>query len=188
MSRDKNLQAYVIGLALGDGNLSKFPRTIRLRITCDDKYPNLMNRIEDALQQLLPENKVSRLKRPRNCTDISCYSSRWEELLGWTATGGSKIRQDIRVPQWVKNDTEHIRYCLRGLFETDGSVYMDRKYLMANFVSATRELAYDVIEMTILLGFKVNTQENHSRNRTKYTVRISKRAQEFIDLIGLCKN
>lgn len=188
MSQDKNLQAYIIGLAIGDGNLSKFPRTTRLRITCDDKYPNLMDRIEDAIQQLLPANKVSRSRCPRNCTNIVCYSNYFNDLFGWSATGGSKMKQNVRVPQRIKNDTEYARYCLRGLFETDGSVYRDRGYLMANFTTAIEGLSSDVMHMATLIGFKPNIQKNHSHNKTKYTVRISKHTQEFIDLIDLHKD
>ena len=45
LNSDKNLQAYVIGLALGDGNLSKpGPRAVRLRISCDNKYPPTYNK------------------------------------------------------------------------------------------------------------------------------------------------
>lgn len=188
ISQDKNLRAYVIGLAIGDGNLSKFPRTIRLRISCDDNYPNLIDRIKRALQKFLPQNKVSQIKRPRNCTDVSCYSNQWEELLGWTATGGSKMRQDVRVPQWIKNNKEYTKHCLRGLFETDGSVYKDRGYLMANFTTAIEGLASDVMNMATLIGFKPNLQEIHRQDRHKYTVRISKHTREFIDLIDLHKD
>jgi len=40
VSEDKKLHAYIVGLALGDGNLSNpNGRAVRLRITCDKKYP-----------------------------------------------------------------------------------------------------------------------------------------------------
>ncbi|HBI25763.1 TPA: hypothetical protein DDX30_03170 [Candidatus Wolfebacteria bacterium] len=188
MSKDKNLQAYVIGLAIGDGNLSKFPRTTRLRITCDDKYPNLMHKICEALQKLFPTNKISLSHQPKHCTDVICYSNSWEDILGWSSTKGSKTKQCIRVPQWIKNDTEYTKQCLKGLFETDGSVYMDRTYLMANFTTALEGLAIDTMEMATLLGYKPNIQKNTRDDRTKYTVRISKRTQEFVDLIDLHKN
>jgi DNA-binding transcriptional regulator WhiA len=39
---NKELQSYIIGLALGDGNLSNpNGRALRLRISCDKKYPFL---------------------------------------------------------------------------------------------------------------------------------------------------
>jgi hypothetical protein len=46
LNADRQLQAYVIGLAIGGGNLSNpNGRAVRLRITCDTKYPALIARI-----------------------------------------------------------------------------------------------------------------------------------------------
>ncbi len=46
LNPDRELQAYVIGLAIGDGNLSNpNGRAVRLRITCDTKYPRLVGNI-----------------------------------------------------------------------------------------------------------------------------------------------
>src|SRR3989338_9217420 len=46
LSKNKKLKAYVVGLSLGDGNLSNpNGRAVRLRITCDKKYPNLIQNI-----------------------------------------------------------------------------------------------------------------------------------------------
>ena len=55
---DSELHAYVVGLAIGDGNLSNpNGRAVRLRITCDTKYPALIARIRSALERLLPRTK-----------------------------------------------------------------------------------------------------------------------------------
>jgi hypothetical protein len=45
LNPDPELQAYVIGLAIGDGNLSNpNGRAIRLRISCDTNYPHLLEK------------------------------------------------------------------------------------------------------------------------------------------------
>jgi len=50
LSADPRLRAYLIGVALGDGNLSNpNGRAVRLRITCDTKYPALIAKIRGAL-------------------------------------------------------------------------------------------------------------------------------------------
>ena len=55
---DSELHAYVIGVAIGDGNLSNpNGRATRLRITCDTSYPAFTAKIRSALERLLPENK-----------------------------------------------------------------------------------------------------------------------------------
>lgn len=187
---DKNNLAYIIGVALGDGNLSNpNGRATRLRVSCDTKYPNLIKNITSSLRKLLPNNKVSTVKRKDNCIDISCFSNKLEDLLGWRVGYGSKEKQRVSVPQWVKSNRKYTLVCLKGLFETDGSVYLDRKYLMANFVTIIPSLANDVMGMISDLGFKPNIQIFKEENgKLKHTIRISKNTEEFVKLVGISKS
>lgn len=42
--KDFSFLSYIVGVALGDGNLSNpNGRALRLRITCDEKYPGIAN-------------------------------------------------------------------------------------------------------------------------------------------------
>ncbi|HAV11487.1 MAG TPA: hypothetical protein DCX32_02995 [Candidatus Moranbacteria bacterium] len=175
--------AYIIGAAIGDGNLSNpNRRAVRLRITCDNKYPKIIKRILENLQELFPENKVSLVKKQKNCTDISCYSNKLENILEWKATNGSKFKQKISIPEWIKEKDEYIKPCIKGLIETDGSVYYDRKYLMVNFVTIIPTIANDVMEMMRKIGYKPNMQtiKESPVQEMKYTIRISKNAEEFV--------
>lgn len=66
--------AYVIGIAMGDGNLSNpNGRAVRLRVSCDTKYPKIIKNIIHAIQEVMPLNKVSLIHRKESCVDISCY-------------------------------------------------------------------------------------------------------------------
>ncbi len=185
----KNL-SYIVGIAIGDGNLSNpNGRATRLRISCDIKYKKLLKNIIASLKKVFPNNKVSIVKRPANCTDISCYSNQLEDLLGWEAKGGSKIKQKISIPKWIRNNRIFTLRCLKGLFETDGSIYFDRKYQMANFTTAIPTLSQDVLAMITKLGFKPNLQIHRATDgRIKHTIRISKRAKEFIRLLKIDKS
>lgn len=181
--------AYIIGIALGDGNLSNpNGRAVRLRVTCDKKYNQIIENIIYSVQRLLPQNKVSITNRQRNCVDISCYSNKWEKFLGWEAKSGSKEKQKVSVPDWILKNKPYSKKCLCGLFETDGSVYTDRKYLMANFVTIIPTLAENVMTMIINLGFKPNLQKFKTKNgKIKHTIRISKNTRQFVKLIKLNK-
>lgn len=91
--------AYIIGVALGDGNLScPNGRATRLRITCDTAYPNIIENIFNSLQQIFPQNKVARVVRADNCIDISVYSNKLNECMPWQVGRGSKHNQRARVP------------------------------------------------------------------------------------------
>jgi hypothetical protein len=126
--------------------------------------------------------------RGSNCLDISSYSNHWEGLLGWRVGKGPKIDQSIRVPIWIKENRRFTIACLRGLIETDGSIYRDRGYPMVMFKSASAGLAEDVHVMITSLGFKPHTYEI-TRHKTKWNrrpifqVRLSKNVAQFLTIV-----
>jgi hypothetical protein len=179
--------AYIVGVALGDGNLSRNSRTTRLRVTCDNKYPKIIIEITKHLKIILPKNSVSHYSR-RNCTDVTINSNKLENLLGWTKSGGSKEKQKVTVPDWIVNNKTYTKECLRGLFQTDGSIYMDRKYLYTNFTSIIPTLMNKVKIMIENLGFKPKMQKTIQPNgKTKYVIRMSREPERFIRVINLWK-
>jgi hypothetical protein len=187
LSPDPELQAYVIGLAIGDGNLSNpNGRAVRLRITCDTKYPALIAKIQGALQQMLPGNKVTLVRGKGNYVNVSVYSNRLEPLLGWKALGGSKQRQRVHVPAWICQSRELSIQCLRGLIETDGAVYLDRGYPMVIFSTAIPDLAKQVDQMIRDLGFRCRlyaTRRSSEGPPYKYQVRLSREVSRFLDVV-----
>lgn len=187
----KENEAYLIGLALGDGNLSNpNGRAVRLRITCDKNYPNLINEVLKVMQLRFPANKVGMVDR-KGCVDVYVYSNELPSILGWRWDGGPKDVQGVKVPNWIKSRPQFVRACLRGLFQTDGCAYQDRGYTMLNFVNTCQDLAEDVIDLIERLGYKPNLQilqpSQNKMRQTKYTIRVSKNAEHFIKEIGYWK-
>ncbi len=181
--------AYVIGFAIGDGNLSNpNRRAVRLRITCDARYINFIHSFVVAIQKLLPTNKVSLINKKKTAIDISCYSNQWEKLLGWRWHAGSKHKQNVSIPFWIKNNRRFAIACLRGLFQTDGCLYNDRGYTMVNFVTVIPKLALQVKTMIEELGFEPKLYKIATPHLPKYTLRMSRDTQNFIDLIGFKKD
>jgi hypothetical protein len=194
LNKNKLLQSYIIGLAIGDGNLSNpNNRATRLRITCDKRYPLLIKRIVISLKKLLPDNKIGIVNREKGCVDVSVYSNHLEKLLGWKAKNGPKSNQKVTVPNWVKRKKEYKINCLKGLIETDGSIYYDRGYKMVIFTTIIKELAKDVHNIIISLGFsphiyKVKKDKNSSgynfNKKIEYHIRLSKGVSRFLDLVS----
>ncbi len=185
----KESEAYLMGLALGDGNLSNpNKRAVRLRISCDPKYPLLINEIKRVFSVVFPKNKIG-IFRQKSCFEVSVYSNRLPTLLGWRWDQGPKNKQGVCIPQWIKAEPIFMRICLRGLFQTDGSLYNDRGYTMLNFTNTCAPLINNVLEYLVLLGYRPNLQTLAPRGnaRRKFTVRISRRTEELIDEIGYWK-
>ena len=188
ISNNKALKAYVVGLALGDGNLSNpNGRATRLRITCDIKYPKLITKIQKAVGKLLPGNQVSIVTRAGNCVDISCYSNNWENLLGWRSAKGSKFIQQVNIPQWIKDNRVFSINCLRGLLETDGSIYFDRGYPMIMFVTVIDPLAQSVMGIIKNLGFEPHIYsiipKSKFNAKKTFHIRVSKNVSKFLKLV-----
>jgi hypothetical protein len=156
----------------------------RLRVTCDARYPRLARKIARAVRTLLPRNRVAFVTKRSRCYDVSCYSNHWETLLGWRVGHGTKISQRVSIPARIKERPDYAGACLRGLLETDGSVYVDRGYLMVMFVNACEPLARDVSEVMTTIGFAPRTYVmDTNRPRPVYHVRLSKRVEDFLHLV-----
>ncbi len=190
INSDKSLQAYVIGLAIGDGNLTNpNQRAARLRITYDKKYPFLLKKVHNSLGLLFPENKIGLVDRG-NCVDVSVHSKHLEKLLGWKAKNGSKFIQNVSVHRWIMANRKYRINCLRGLIETDGSIYSDRGYKMVMFVTIIPTLARQVNKIITSLDFMPHLYqiERHANKynynqQTLFHVRLSKNVDKFLDLI-----
>jgi DNA-binding transcriptional regulator WhiA len=186
MTQNKSVLAYITGVALGDGNLSNpNGRATRLRVTCDKKYPNLILHIQKNLETLFPKNKISLVNRT-GCVDISCYSNQLEDLLEWRV--GSKSKQLACVPQWILKSEKYTRECLRGLLQTDGSIYKDRGYIMINYTTIIQPLSEHVISMLNGLGYKPQIRRVVFKEKSKYVIRVSKNVSDLIEEIDLWKN
>ena len=180
--------AYLIGLALGDGNLSNpNGRAVRLRISCDKKYPELISVVSETIKNVFPNNKDGRINRT-GCIDVYVYSNHLEKLLGWQWHQGPKDKQCVGVPPWIKKDICLTKECLRGFIQTDGCIYNDRSYVMVNFVNTSPRLATDVFQMIKRLGYKPNLQKMHQANgKIKHTIRLTSKSEDFIKEINLWK-
>src|SRR3989344_3288194 len=185
----KQATAYIVGVALGDGNLSNSNgRAIRLRVTCDMRYLQIQEEIMSALQKILPDNKISKVPRPRNCLDISVHSNKLQGFIPWEVGKGPKDSQNAHVPAWILEQEIFTKECLRGLLQTDGSIYHDRGYLMINFTNNTLQLCRDVVTMMQKLSFKPTFHQAMNKSGTrKYTVRLARKPDLLIKTIGLYK-
>ncbi len=191
MNRVSSIElAYVVGVALGDGNLSNpNGRATRLRITCDAKYPKIAKEIKQALEAVFPTNKVSVVPRADTYFDLSVYSNKLNSLVPWKVGKGPKKKQRASVPNWIYSHSKYMKACLKGLIQTDGCIYTDRGYKMINFTSNTKQLAEAVHRMIVLLGYRPTFSTVINAGFKKYTVRIARKLEtrSFVKLLSLYK-
>lgn len=113
--------AYLLGTYLGDGCISPDPRTYRLRVFMDAKYPKIILRNCAAMRAICP-SKVPHLLHhgSENCITISMHWNHWPCIFPQHGPG-RKHDREIALAAWqeelVKREPEQL---LRGLIESDG--------------------------------------------------------------------
>ncbi|GHF41460.1 hypothetical protein GCM10018790_18890 [Kitasatospora xanthocidica] len=111
----------MLGAYLGDGHItrSKLCRAQSLFITCDDKWPGVMDSIEQAMRQVFPRNNTYRLQRP-GCHNVKLHSVHL--TCHFPQHGpGKKHERTIALAPWQQEIVdEHPWEFLRGLIHSDG--------------------------------------------------------------------
>ncbi len=177
--------AEAIGILIGDGGMSYYQIKVSLDLKSDEGYERYVRKLFSRLFK----SKVSIYKRIQNST-IEIVVSRKLLVNFLVQCGlpiGNKLRQEIDIPLWIKENIFFSRTCLRGLFDTDGSIYLDKhkinetvyKSWNVAFTSYSKNLLASIKDLLIKEGFHpTHTSINSIRLRRKEEI------IKFFDIIG----
>ena len=74
-SLDEDAYAYLLGLYLGDGHLTRGQRDVyALNVKCDDSWPGLIEAAHTAMAAVMPTSRVFRVART-GCTEVKAGPS-----------------------------------------------------------------------------------------------------------------
>jgi Homeodomain-like domain len=137
--------AELLGLYLGDGHISPFARTQRLRIHLDTRYPTVVDDAHTLLTRSFPANRVGRASRHQGSMIILGVYHAHLGCLFPQAGPGKKHERLIRLEPWQADivEAEPWRF-LRGCIRSDGCVFVNRtgryEYLSYEFSNLSREI------------------------------------------------
>ena len=154
--------AELIGIILGDGNVYySRGRKYLLRISSNQaeevRYRYYTKSLMEDIFNFTP--KIYR-KKNKNGIDLVIYSKLIiESLIGTGIIPGDKVKNQVSVPEWIKKSKDFQIGCLRGLFDTDGSIYLrnTQHSFGLNFKNGSLALIKDFKEMCE--NINVNTQQ-----------------------------
>lgn len=127
-SESKEL-AELIGIILGDGNIhihKKSNNSYMLRIVGDSEKDKeyLLNYVKPLCENLFQlKCKIHKHNKFKELFLIVNSKQVVEFLISKGLVSGNKIANKVRVPKWIKNNDEYYAACIRGLMDTDGSIY-----------------------------------------------------------------
>jgi hypothetical protein len=117
---DTHAYAYLLGLYLGDGCVSRLARTYTLRIACADAWPGLIAECTRAVKAVRPHHGVFHVQA-RGCVMVTAYNSHWPCLFPQHGPG-KKHERRIELRPWQRQIVdEHPWRFIRGLVHSDGS-------------------------------------------------------------------
>ncbi|OGD56325.1 hypothetical protein A3I57_00780 [Candidatus Beckwithbacteria bacterium RIFCSPLOWO2_02_FULL_47_23] len=116
--------AEFMGIVLGDGGLSLEQCFITLNCIKDKQYSIYVKKLIKKLFGV----DASIYLRPINGTITVAVSGRdfIEFLVKEGLKVGNKVKNQVDVPEWVKNNFIFSKRCLRGLMDTDGGIFIHR--------------------------------------------------------------
>jgi Homeodomain-like domain len=150
--------AELLGLYLGDGHIADLPRTQRLRLSLDAKYPGIVDDAEALLRRCFAENRVCRVVADRGATVVlSVYNSHLACLFPQHGSG-KKHDRPIQLEPWQWHHVTATPWAfLRGCIRSDGCCFINRtgryeyvSYAFANDSADIRDLFVEVYRLVHL--------------------------------------
>ena len=117
--------AEFVGIVLGDGGISKRQIIVTLNSEADKEYGDFVYKLAKKLFKI----HVG-ISYDKKCKAVRYILSRSKlvrfcvEKLGLKQ--GNKIKQQVDIPNWIKRNKGYSISCVRGLIDTDGSVFTHR--------------------------------------------------------------
>lgn len=143
--------AEFVGILLGDGGISEHQITITLNSVTDKEYLGFVRKLVERLFEI-PMGFYSHKKSLARRIVISrtALISYLIDTIGLEK--GNKVRQQVDIPQWVKENRQYSIACVRGLIDTDGCAIIHQyfskgkkyRYVKVGFTSRSHPLLKSV--------------------------------------------
>ncbi len=182
-----NKLAEFIGIMLGDGNIyvSVKDGIYQIKVTTnsvtDREY--LLNFVKPLFEGLFKVKGNITFEKKRKGINLRVASMKIVLFLNSLGLpSGDKIYNQVTIPKWIKINRGLLIACLRGLFDTDGTVFHPNKNSenwVIGFKNYNLGLLKEVRESLILFGF-------HPTNITGKAIFITRKeeARLFTQKIG----
>jgi hypothetical protein len=177
--------AEFFGIMMGDGGMSKSQITITLNKIVDYEYSNYVAELIEDLFKVRPGRAERRGAKVLNISISRVGLVNFCRDLGLVI--GNKIKQQIDIPNWIKNRFKYKIACLRGLFDTDGCLIIHR-YVSSGKVYVYKKIAFTSRSLPLLASIREVLNELGLKHRTgnNFDIRIEAAAdvKKYFNAVG----
>lgn len=177
--------AEIIGIMLGDGNIYKNQYAVRVCGNAKDDKDYLREHVKKLFFAVFAVTPKEYHLEAHNELILYIYSKFVaHNLMHYGLVSGNKKKNNARIPQWIMNDEDYIRACVRGLFDTDGTVFTQRGNLKIELASGIPGLQKTFHKSMIKIGFHKGWSKPNSRDVRRYGLYSKRDVDKFINYIG----
>ena len=177
--------AEFVGILLGDGSITPY----HVSITLSSEERQYIQYVQGVVKELF--GVVPKIYKHKHSKAVDIVVNRrllvdFCQKVGFKM--GNKVKHQVDIPEWIKENKIFSRECLRGLVDTDGCFFQhsylagDKRYsyLKIAFTSASYPLMSSVAKILINFGFNVRI----SKNQRDVRIDGVKYVQKYIKEIG----
>lgn len=160
-NRYSDTLAEFIGILLGDGHLT--PTQVTVTLGTKDEYVDF---VKDMVSKLF-RIQSKYMTAPQNAHIVyfgSTVAVKWLLSMGMVF---NKVKQQVDVPSWIFSKKNYMRAAVRGLMDTDGSVYLLRSGVQMSFTNCSKPLLESFRRMLMQLNFCPSKISGHRVYLTK---------------------
>jgi hypothetical protein len=162
--------AEFIGIMMGDGTMSTYHIGITLNAIDDAEYAIFVTKLIKKLFNVHP--KIYKRKNKNAVVITVARKLLVEHLHSLGLPIGNKIKQGLDIPKWILDSPEFAKSCLRGLVDTDGSVFT-HTYRSKMKIYRYKKISFTSASPTLLISVqKILTQNNIRSHISKSNLRI----------------
>ena len=175
--------AEIVGIMLGDGCLyfDKY-RKYQTIVSFGKNEKSYLRYVQKLFQNYFLGYKfcITEIKTEFLLRNTSVFVG--NELVDSGLIPGNKIKNNLSIPSWVFTDKPTLFRCVRGLFDTDGSVYCKyNHYAQIQFKLACLPMIRSLHNAVVDIGFNpTKIQREDYKGRTSWKFYLSR--QKEIDL------
>ncbi len=141
--------AEFIGICLGDGHASKYQVTVSLNSIADKNY---ITYVVKLAADLFPGSTMSVVERKNyNMVDIKVNSVIVTKFMKKNGV----ISNNKFIPKWIFKKSVYVKSCLRGLFDTEGSISF-KTYKSKSGISLYKQLNFRNFNVGLMIFVRDN--------------------------------
>ena len=176
--------AELVGILMGDGHVGLYQTTVVTNSETDSQHALFVKALFEDLFRVQARLHYQRNKKA--CVITVSSKSVCRFLTHQGIPQGNKITLGVHIPNWIREKPLYYKAFIRGLFDTDGCVYIDTHHVdQKTYTSLGMAFANQSLP---LLSFFKETLELlglHPTQKTKFRVFLRRREdiRRYFDLI-----